>query len=64
MSQNDNNTKERKKKHITQRQRYTIEDSLKDGKKPIEIARKLAKHIRTMEKEISRGRIRLLNNRN
>lgn len=61
MSQDNNIINEKKYKHITKRQRYTIEDYLKDGKKPIEIAKKLGKNIRTIEREIAKGTVRLMN---
>lgn len=61
MSQ-DNNTIELKKyKHLKERQRYTIEDLLKEGLKPREIAVRTKKSVRTIQREIVRGKVRLLN---
>ncbi len=61
MSQ-DNNTIELKKyKHLKERQRYTIEDLLKEGLKPREIAVKTKKSVRTIQREIVKGKVKLLN---
>ena len=61
MSQSNINMKERGFKHITEKERYQIEILLKDGKKPKEIASILGKHKRTIEREINRGRVKMLN---
>lgn len=61
MSQNDNTIKLKKYKHLTERQRYTIEDLLKEGYKPREIAIRIGKSIRTIEREIAKGKVELLN---
>lgn len=61
MSQCNNNTKQRSFKHLSERERYQIEILLKDGKKPKEIAVVLGRNRRTIEREIARGTIRMLN---
>jgi len=61
MSQDNNTTKTRRNKHLTLKERYTIEILLKEGLKPIEIADRLGRHKRTIEREIAKGTIRLLN---
>lgn len=61
MSQLQFNPKTRKNKHITERERYEIEILLKAGLKPISIAKQLGRHKRTIEREITRGTIKLLN---
>lgn len=61
MSQVNNITNRRRFKHLTERERYQIEILLKEKKKPKEIAKLIGKHRRTIEREIIRGTIRLLN---
>jgi IS30 family transposase len=61
MSQYNNTAESRKNKHLTIKERYTIEILLKEGLKPIEIAKRLGRHKRTIEIEIAKGTIRLLN---
>jgi len=61
MSLPNNNTKQRSFKHLSERERYQIEILLKDRKKPKEIASILGRHRRTIEREIIRGTVRLLN---
>ena len=61
MSQPNINTKQRSFKHLNERERYQIEILLKDRKKPKEIASILGRHRRTIEREIDRGTVRLLN---
>lgn len=62
MSYYDNNTtKCTKNKHLTERQRYTIEDLLKEGYKVSHIAERIGKSTRTVEREIGRGSIYLQN---
>jgi len=61
MSQSNNNTVMRKDKYLSLRERYTIETLLKEGMKPFEIAKRLGRHIRTIEREIKRGTIKLMN---
>lgn len=51
----------RKNKHLTERERYEIEILLKEKFKPIEIAKRLGRHVRTIEREIARGTVELLN---
>ena len=43
------------------KERYQIEILLKEKKRPSEIARLLGKHKRTIEREIARGTVRMLN---
>lgn len=57
MSQYNNNTKSVKNKHLTERQRYTIEDLLKEGRDAKYIANRLGKGVRTIEREILRGTV-------
>mgnify|MGYP003799871731 FL=1 len=61
MSQHNNTTKERHFKHLNEKERYQIEILLKDGKKPDEIASILGRHRRTIEREIVRGTVKLMN---
>lgn len=61
MSHNHCNTGRRRFKHLTERERYQIEILIKDKKEPQEIARMLGKHRRTIEREIARGTVRMLN---
>jgi len=61
MSQEDHTTKSLSFKHITERERYTIELLLKKKVSVIEISVLLGKHRRTVEREIIRGTVRMLN---
>jgi len=61
MSQSNINMKQGKFKQITERERYQIEILLKEKRTPKEIAKTLGKHTRTIEREIARGTVRLLN---
>ena len=61
MSQINDTTKSKKFKHLTLRERYQIEILLKEKHTPFEIARILGKSIRTIEREIKRGKVKLLN---
>jgi len=61
MSQYNNTIELKKNTHLTERQRYTIEILLKEGFKPSEIAIKVEKSIRTIEREIVKGKVELLN---
>ena len=61
MSQFNNTLESRKNKHLTLRERYSIEDLLKENLRPLEIAKKLGKNNRTVEREISKGTVRLQN---
>lgn len=60
MSQLHCNTESRKGKHVTERERYQIEILLKERLRPIDIANRLGRDRRTIERELSRGRVRLL----
>lgn len=61
MSQINNTIESRKYKHLTARERYKIEIFLKEGLKPFEIANRIGKGIRTIEREIAKGTVMLLN---
>jgi len=61
MSQVNNITEVKKYKHLTVRQRYSIEILLKEGLKPYEVAKRVNKSTRTIEREIAKGTVRLLN---
>lgn len=61
MSQENYTTKDKKHKHLTERERYNIEILLKEKLKPYEIAKRLGRHIRTIEREIQKGIVELLN---
>jgi IS30 family transposase len=61
MSQDNNTIKLRKYKHLTERERYRIEILLKEKLKPFEIAQRMGKGTRTIEREISKGTLILLN---
>lgn len=60
MSQSNCNTETRKGKHLTERERYQIEILLKEGLRSIDIGNRLGRDRRTIEREISRGTVRLL----
>jgi len=61
MSQYNNTAKSKKNKHLNERERYRIEILLKEGMKPFEIAKRLGRHQRTIEREIQKGIVKLLN---
>ena len=61
MSQDNNTAKSIKYKHLTERNRYTIETLFGEKLKPYEIAQRMGKAIRTIEREKASGTIRLLN---
>lgn len=61
MSYNNHTTETRKNKHLTERERYSIETLFKEKKTPLEIAKRLGRHLRTIEREIQRGMVSLLN---
>ena len=61
MSQDNNTVKTTKYKHLTERNRYNIEILLKEKLKPFEIAQRMKKGTRTIEREIAKGTVRLLN---
>lgn len=61
MSQKNYILKSRKNKHLNERERYKIEILLKEKMRPYEIAKRLGRHPRTIEREIARGTVRLLN---
>jgi IS30 family transposase len=61
MSQYNNISESRKYKHLNEKERYKIEILLKEGFKPYEIAQRMNRGIRTIEREIARGSVWLLN---
>lgn len=61
MSQVNDTLNSRKYKHLTERERYKIEILTKEGMKPFEIAQRINKGVRTIEREKAKGKIRLLN---
>ena len=61
MSQDNNTVKSIKYKHLTERNRYKIEILLKENLKPYEIAQRMGKGTRTIEREKANGTLMLLN---
>ena len=61
MSQTDYIAKARRNKHLTERERYTIEVLVKEKMKPSDIAKRLDRHVRTIEREICKGKVELKN---
>ncbi len=61
MSQENYTTINRKNKHLNYRERYTIEILLKEKITVIEISKRLGRHKRTIEREIAKGTVWLLN---
>lgn len=61
MSHLNSTTKQSCFKHLTEKERYQIEILLKDKKSSKEIAAVLGKHRRTIEREIARGTVQMLN---
>lgn len=62
MSHSKNYTTEsRKYKHLTERERYTIEVLIKENMKTYDIAKRLGRHVRTIEREVIRGTVKMLN---
>jgi len=57
----NNTTESRKNKHLNERERYAIELYLKEKYTIMEIAKRLGRHRRTIEREIARGTIYLQN---
>ena len=55
------NLKSRKNKHLNERERYKIEILLKENMKAKDIAKRLGRSTRTIERERKRGTIILLN---
>lgn len=60
MSHPNSTIKQRRFKHITEKERYQIEILLKEKRSSKEIANILGKHRRTIEREIARGTIKML----
>lgn len=61
MSLSNNSTNKRSFKHLSEKERYQIEILLKDKKKAKEIASIMGRNRRTIEREILRGSVSLLN---
>lgn len=61
MSHKNYTAEQRKNKHLTERERYKIEILLKERLSPFEIAKRLGRHLRTIEREIKKGTVWLLN---
>ena len=61
MSQLDYNPKIRKNKHLNERERYKIEVLLKEKMKLSDIAKRVGRSTRTIEREVKRGTVILLN---
>lgn len=61
MSRFNYNLKERKNKHLNEKERYKIEILLKEKMKTKDIAQRLGRSIRTIQREIKRGTLILLN---
>jgi transposase, IS30 family len=61
MSQNDYILETRRNKHLSEKERYTIEVLLKEKMSPFEIAKRLGRHPRTIEREIAKGSVELKN---
>jgi IS30 family transposase len=57
----NNTTVSRKNKHLNERERYAIEVYLKEKYTVMEIAKRLGRHRRTIEREIARGSVYLQN---
>jgi len=51
---------QRKGKHLTEVERYKIETLLQEKMSPVEIAKRLGRNRRTIEREIQRGQVELL----
>ena len=61
MGQENYTAELRKNKHLNERERYTIEVLYKERLTPYEIAKRLGRHKRTIEREIAKGAVQLLN---
>lgn len=61
MSQKDYTAEKRNNKHLNELERYKIEILLKEKMTLFEIAKRLGRHQRTVEREIQRGTVILLN---
>lgn len=57
MSRINNNIESRKGKHLTERERYQIEVLMKEKMKPSEIAKRMGRNRRTIERELIRGNV-------
>ena len=61
MSQMNYTLESKKNKHLTIRERYQIEVLTKENMKPLGIAQRLGRHLRTIERELKKGMVELLN---
>lgn len=61
MSQMNYTLESKKNKHLTIRERYQIEVLAKENMKPLGIAQRLGRHLRTIERELKKGMVELLN---
>ena len=61
MSLLNNTIEPRKNKHLNTRERYKIEDLRKEGMGASDIASRLGRHKRCIEREIAKGTIKLMN---
>lgn len=61
MSQENYTTLDRKNKHLNYRERYTIEILIKEKLTVSEVAKRLGRHKRTIEREIAKGTVLLMN---
>ena len=57
MGQEQNTTRLRKWKQLSERERYQIEDYLQAGLTPIEVSKRMGRDRRTIEREIVRGSV-------
>ena len=60
MSQEQNSTKQRKWKQINEQERYKIEALLESGLTPTQVSKQLGRDRRTIEREIMRGSVTLV----
>lgn len=60
MYQEHDTIKAKKFKHLSERERYRIEDLSMEGLTPLEISKRLGRDRRTIEREIKRGKVELL----
>jgi IS30 family transposase len=57
MGQEQNNTRAKKWKQLSERERFQIEALLQSGLTPIEVSRQIGRDRRTIEREIARGSV-------
>jgi len=61
MSQLNYTLESKRNKHLTIRERYQIEILTKENMIPFEIAKRLGRHLRTIQRELKKGMVDLLN---